>query len=312
METETVSRVLKAARSAWPLANDCEITLEANPTSVDVTRFGGYAEAGVNRVSMGVQALNDDDLQKLGRLHSVSDAIAAFQVARSVFGRVSFDLIYARQDQTVEDWREELTRALDMAVDHLSLYQLTIEEGTAFGDRLAAGGLRGLPDEDRAADMWDATQELTSAAGLPAYEISNHARAGAESTHNLIYWRNGDYVGIGPGAHGRLTLDNNRFATETPLAPGAWLEQVERTGSGESGRDLISSSDRLAEFLLMGLRTTEGIPIERLRHLGGERLFNNINYLIESGFLQQSDDMLRTTTTGRPVLNSILREILAD
>ena len=312
MEPETVSRVLNAARSAWPFANDCEITLEANPTSVDARRFGGYAEMGVNRISMGVQALNDDDLKRLGRLHSVADAISAFGVARSVFERVSFDLIYARQDQTVDSWREELSRALDMAVDHLSLYQLTIEEGTAFGDRLAAGRLRGLPDEDRAADMWEVTQEVTSAAGFHAYEISNHARHGAESKHNLIYWQSGDYVGIGPGAHGRLTLDDTRFATEAPLAPGAWLDQVERNGSGEARRDQIDPQDRLSEFLLMGLRLSEGIDLNRLAHLGGDNLFKNINQLKEIGLLETSDEMLWATEAGRPVLNSVLREILTD
>ena len=312
MEPETVARVLNAARKAWPTANDCEITLEANPTSVDATRFAGYAETGVNRISMGIQALNDEDLRRLGRLHSVDEAVAAFQVARSVFERVSFDLIYARQDQTVDAWREELSRALDMAVDHLSLYQLTIEEGTAFGDRLAAGGLRGLPDEDRAADMWDVTQDVTSSYGFDAYEISNHARQGSESAHNLIYWQSGDYVGVGPGAHGRLTLGGVRFATETPLAPGAWLDQVERTGAGESSRDEINPEDRLAEFLLMGLRLAQGISIPRLQRLGGDGLLNNINSLIDLGLVEASDDTLRATAAGRPILNSVLRELLSD
>lgn len=311
MEPETVARVLSAARAAWPLANDCEITLEANPTSVDATRFAGYAEAGVNRISMGIQALNDDDLRRLGRLHTVDEAMAAFSVARSVFDRVSFDLIYARQDQTVEAWREELSRALEMAVDHLSLYQLTIEEGTAFGDRFAAGRLRGLPDEDRAADMWEVTQEVSVKAGYPAYEISNHARPGAECRHNLIYWKSGDYVGVGPGAHGRLTRGGARFATETPLTPAAWLEQVERTGTGEALHEELDAGDRLAEFLMMGLRLTEGIPETRLAELGGYRLARNINSLIDMSLLERCNGHLRASQSGRPVLNSVLRELIS-
>lgn len=312
MEPSTVARVLSAARSAWPLANDCEITLEANPTSVEASRFAGYAQAGVNRVSMGIQALNDDDLRRLGRLHDVADAMAAFDVARSHFSRVSFDLIYARQDQSVAAWRDELCRALDMAVDHLSLYQLTIEDGTAFGDRFAAGRLRGLPDEDRAADMWEVTQEVTHEAGFDAYEISNHARSGAESLHNLIYWNSGDYVGIGPGAHGRLTLGSRRFATETPLAPGKWLELVETSGNAETLRDEIEPTDRLAEFLMMGLRLVDGIEEERLLRLGGIILINNINSLIDLSLLERRAGRIRATATGRPVLNSVLKEILAD
>lgn len=312
MHPETVARVLNATRVAWPFANDCEITLEANPTSVEAARFERYADAGVNRISMGIQALNDDDLRRLGRLHDVADAMAAFNVARTLFDRVSFDLIYARQEQTLLGWKDELRRALDMAVDHLSLYQLTIEEGTAFGDRYAAGRLRGLPDEDRAADMWEVTQEVTSEAGFAAYEVSNHARPGAESRHNLLYWKSGDYVGIGPGAHGRLTLDGARWATETPLAPGAWIERVATTGSGEALRETIDHADRLAEFLLMGLRVTDGIDEIRLSRLGGDVLFNNISKLVSLDLLERRDGHIRATPQGRPVLNSILREILSD
>ncbi|MEM9551751.1 MAG: radical SAM family heme chaperone HemW, partial [Pseudomonadota bacterium] len=206
MHPDTVASVLDAVRRAWPMVNDPEITLEANPGSVEAHRFAGYRDAGVNRISMGVQALNDRALKRLGRIHSAADARAAFDIARRCFDRVSFDLIYARQDQTLSDWRRELDEALSMAVDHLSLYQLTIEDGTAFADRYRAGGLRGLPADDLSADMYAVTQEVCAEHGLSGYEVSNHARAEAESRHNLIYWRYGDYVGIGPGAHGRVTL----------------------------------------------------------------------------------------------------------
>jgi oxygen-independent coproporphyrinogen-3 oxidase len=309
MEPEVVDRVLRAARSAWGFANDIEVTLEANPTSVEAGRFADYAAAGVNRVSMGVQALRDGDLRRLGRMHSVAEAQAAFDVARGLFGRVSFDLIYARQDQTVAEWRAELGEALAMAVDHLSLYQLTIEEGTVFGARFAAGQLRGLPDEDRAAEMWDVTQEVTEAAGFGSYEVSNHAQVGAESRHNLIYWRCGDYAGVGPGAHGRLTLGGQRWATEAPRAPGAWLAAAE-AGRGEGAREALSAEDERAEVLLMGLRLREGVSLARLEALGMDDIVSNINGLVELGKVETVDGRLRVTDAGRPVLNAVLRGIL--
>jgi oxygen-independent coproporphyrinogen-3 oxidase len=310
MQPEVVDRVLRAARAVWPFANDIEVTLEANPTSVEAGRFRGYADAGVNRVSMGVQALRDADLRRLGRMHSVAEARAAFDIARSVFGRVSFDLIYARQDQTAAEWRAELGEALSMAVDHLSLYQLTIEDGTVFGARFAAGQLRGLPDEDRAAEMWDVTQEVTEAAGFGAYEVSNHAREGAESRHNLIYWRYGDYAGVGPGAHGRLTIGGERWATEGPQAPGAWLAAAE-AGRGEVARERLSAEEQRAEFLLMGLRLREGVDWARLEGFGVEDIVSNINGLVDMGKVEIVDGRLRATAEGRPVLNAVLRAILA-
>ncbi len=308
MDPAVVDGVLTRVRATWPMANEIEITLEANPTSVEAGRFRGYRDAGVNRVSMGVQALNDRDLKALGRLHSVAEARAAFDVARAVFDRVSFDLIYARQEQTLADWRAELGAALEMAIDHLSLYQLTIEEGTAFGDRYAAGKLRGLPDEDRAADMYEVTQEVTARAGLAAYEVSNHAESGWESVHNLIYWRYGDYAGIGPGAHGRLTLGGQRMATEGPKAPGLWLSQVERTANGESVRDVLSLADQRAEFLMMGLRLSGGVDRRRF-DLGS--LDHNINMLVDMGMVEVDAERMRVTAQGRPVLNAVLRGILA-
>jgi oxygen-independent coproporphyrinogen-3 oxidase len=309
MSPDLVASILDAVRATWPMANDPEITLEANPTSVEAGRFRGYAEAGVNRVSMGIQALRDDDLRRLGRLHTVAEARAAFDIARANFDRISFDLIYARQDHSLDDWKAELSEALSMAADHLSLYQLTIEDGTAFGDRLRRGRLRGLPDEDLAADMYDLTQDLCEAAGLPAYETSNHARPGAESRHNLIYWRSGDYAGIGPGAHGRLTLGGHRLATETLRAPGAWLQSVEGRGSGEIQRESVPPEEQLEEYALMGLRLTEGIAAMPL--LDQSNIASNINALVSDGLLEKRDGRLAATRSGRPLLNAVLRAIFA-
>tara|TARA_R110002051_G_scaffold24957_1_gene61365 strand:+ start:3446 stop:4633 length:1188 start_codon:yes stop_codon:yes gene_type:complete len=312
MDPGIVDGILSKVRATWGMANDIEITLEANPTSVEAGRFAGYREAGVNRISMGVQALNDADLKALGRLHSHTEALAAFDVARNIFDRVSFDLIYARQNQTLEAWREELSRALALAVDHLSLYQLTIENGTAFGDRYSAGKLRGLPDDDLAADMYELTQTLCEDAGFPAYEVSNHAKSGSESLHNRIYWRYGDYAGIGPGAHGRLTFAGQRYATETPLAPGAWRALIDRTGSGEGSRSVLTQSDAATEFLLMGLRLSEGVDLNRLESEMFHRIIPKINGLSDIGMVEREQDRLRVTTRGRPVLNAILRHLLDD
>ena len=311
MEPETVADVIAAARAAWPVANNLEVTLEANPTSVEAGRFAGYADAGVNRVSLGVQALNGVDLQRLGRLHTVAEAMQAFEIAKKFFERTSFDLIYARQDQSLAAWQEELRRALDLAVDHLSLYQLTIEGGTAFGDRHAAGKLRGLPEEDLAADMYAVTQEVCGEAGLDAYEISNHAKPGAESRHNLIYWRYGDYAGIGPGAHGRLTIDGRRFATEAWRDPAKWLDAVGR-GTGESLREALGASDEATEYLLMGLRLRDGIDMARYERLAGAPLdAGRLRNLEEIGMVDIADGHLRATQSGRAVLNAVLRELLA-
>ncbi|MDO5647534.1 radical SAM family heme chaperone HemW [Paracoccus sp. (in: a-proteobacteria)] len=310
MLPETVDAVIAAARAAWGFANDIEITLEANPTSVEKTRFQGFSDAGVNRLSMGIQALNDDDLRRLGRLHSVAEARAAFDVARGVFRRVSFDLIYARQGQDRAAWRAELREALDMAVDHLSLYQLTVEPGTAFGARAAAGTLRDLPDDDQSADMYADTQDICAAAGMLGYEISNHAPPGSESRHNLVYWRQGDWAAVGPGAHGRLTLPTGRVATESHRAPGAWLDAVERLGSGESLRDPVPLDEQATEYLLMSLRLAEGLDKARFARLAGQPLdAGRIVHLVELGLVSDSADRLRATDAGRPLLNAILRDL---
>ncbi|RJL05042.1 coproporphyrinogen III oxidase [Paracoccus aestuarii] len=312
MLPETVDAVITAARAGWGFANDIEISLEANPTSVEKTRFEGYAQAGVTRLSMGIQALNDADLRRLGRMHSAAEARAAFDVARGCFGRVSFDLIYARQGQDRASWRRELSEALSMAVDHLSLYQLTIEPGTAFGARAEAGKLRDLPDDDLSADMYHDTQEICEAAGMPGYEVSNHAPAGSESRHNLVYWRQGDWAAVGPGAHGRLTLDGGRVATEALRQPGAWLDAVERTGTGELPRELIPAGEQATEYLLMSLRLAEGLDIDRYDRLAPRPLNRDRLRALEAmGMVEVTGGRVATTREGRPVLNAVLRE-LAD
>ncbi|MEL6840383.1 MAG: radical SAM family heme chaperone HemW [Pseudomonadota bacterium] len=312
MDASVVDAVLTKVRATWGCANDIEVTLEANPTSVEAGRFARYRDAGVNRVSMGIQALNDADLKALGRLHTATEAMAAFDVARDVFDRVSFDLIYARQDQTLAGWEAELRQALDLAIDHLSLYQLTIEDGTAFGDRFAAGRLRGLPEDDVAADMYLLTQDICEDAGMVGYEVSNHARPGAESIHNQIYWRYCDYAGIGPGAHGRLTLQGQRYATETPLGPAAWLHQVRQSGSGEKTRTVLTAEDQFAELLLMGMRLKDGVDLVRLTDNQVEHLANKIKYLSDIGMIEQDDQRIRLTPKGQPILNAVLRTLLSD
>ncbi|MFD0910975.1 radical SAM family heme chaperone HemW [Ruegeria arenilitoris] len=310
MAPETVAAVIDTARSLWRPSNDMEITLEANPGSVEAGRFAAYRDAGVNRISMGIQAMNDEDLRRLGRIHSVAEARAAFDIARTCFDRVSFDLIYARQYQTLEAWRAELTEALSMAIDHLSLYQLTIEAGTAFGDRYSVGKLRGLPEDDNAADMYVATQEVCEAHGMPAYEVSNHAVPGAESRHNLIYWRYGDYVGIGPGAHGRITVDGQRIATETHLAPNAWLNAAEQ-GNGEKLRTPLTDEEQANEYLMMCLRLTEGLDMDRFNRLSGHPLPQpKLDYLQDIGMIAQDGPRVSATADGRAVLNAVIRELL--
>ena len=301
--------MIETATDVFASTNTLEVSLEANPSSVEQDRFRDYAAAGVNRVSLGVQALNDNDLRALGRLHSMAEARAAIEVAQATFDRVSFDLIYARQHQDLAAWEDELTLALTIGTDHLSLYQLTIEPGTAFGARHARGGLAGLPGEDLSADMYELTQSLCEAAGMPAYETSNHARSGSECVHNLVYWRSGDYAGVGPGAHGRLTRGGQRYATEAIRMPDAWLETVRVDGSGQALHESIDDIARLEEYVMMGLRTTEGIDIVRLKSLGGVRA-DTLNKLIDDGWLATSDGRLSTTARGRPLLNAILRELL--
>jgi putative oxygen-independent coproporphyrinogen III oxidase len=310
MLPETVQTVLDAARDTWTFANDIEITLEANPRSVEAARFEGYARAGVNRVSLGVQALNDGDLKRLGRLHSANEAQDAFAVARAVFERVSFDLIYARQDQTLAAWEQELSQALDMAVDHLSLYQLTLEPGTAFWDRAQSGGLRGLPDEDHAAEMYELTQRLCASARMPAYEVSNHAAPGAESRHNLVYWRYGDWIGVGPGAHGRLGLGGARVSTVAWRAPGCWLNAAE-AGSGEEERAVLTATDSASEQLMMSLRLLEGADIDGIYQISNEVApVAQVEELRALGLVHRTPHRLVATPRGRLLLNAVLERLL--
>ena len=310
MPPETVHAILERIRKHWPQPNELEVTLEANPGSVESARFRAYFEGGVSRVSMGIQALNDRDLQRLGRIHTVKEALNAFEIARSTFDRVSFDLIYARQDQTPDHWRSELKQALNMAIDHLSLYQLTIEDGTAFGDRYRIGKLRGLPDENSAATMYDITQEVTVAAGFNTYEVSNHARPGAESRHNTLYWRYGDYIGVGPGAHGRVTINGQRTATEAIRMPDAWLAAAEK-GNGDKLRTPLSTDDQATEFLLMGLRLSDGIDISRYSSLAGRPLPNHaLQELSQLAMIEVKGTNLRATPNGRLVLNAVIAKLL--
>ena len=310
MEPELVSDIIAAIQKAWPTANDLEITLEANPGSVEVGRFEAYRAGGVNRVSLGLQALNDDALKALGRAHTKTEALDALDVAKSTFDRVNFDLIYARQFQTLDEWRIELSEALAMAGDHLSLYQLTVEEGTVFHKRATFGKLPGLPEEDLGAEMYELTQEMTSAAGLPAYEVSNHARKGSESRHNMTYWRGGDYVGIGPGAHGRITGPEGRASTVAHKNPAKWLQSVRKSGHGESEREILRPDEVAIEYLLMAMRTNEGVNLERYHTMQGAMLSGEkIQHLTDLGLVETSEDHLKTTAKGRPLLNGILRDL---
>lgn len=312
MKPQTISSILDSIGKHWSVAPDAEVSLEANPTSVDATRFHGYRAAGVNRVSLGVQALDDASLKSLGRLHSAREALDAVAIARSAFDRYSFDLIYARPDQTPEMWTSELKLAISEAAEHLSLYQLTIEEGTPFFGLHAAGKLK-TPDEDMARRLYDVTQEVCAQQGLPSYEISNHARPGAECKHNLVYWRGQEYAGIGPGAHGRLDIDGIRHAIATEKRPEAWVMRVEDTGNGVITDDLLNSEERADEFLLMGLRLREGIDPARYKTLSGRALDpDRIRILRDEGAIVVEDSgRLRVTQEGFPVLDAVVADLAA-
>lgn len=314
MPPETVGAIIERIAELWGLADDVEITAEANPTSVEREKLSALSAAGVNRVSLGVQALDNDVLRFLGRGHDAREAIAAIETAAELFGRYSFDLIYARPDQSAADWRQELGRALALAGSHLSLYQLTIERGTPFYGNWRQGQLMPL-DDDAAADLFIETQEILTAAGLPAYEISNHAAAGAECRHNLLYWRYGEYAGIGPGAHGRLIAARGKLAVERRKLPERWLEQVERQGHGTRSESLLSREDRVVEMVMMGLRTNEGIPNARfLRETGSsyrEVLDTRaLGDLQELGLIETDQDTLKATEAGRLRLDAVLERLL--
>ncbi|MEO1794281.1 MAG: radical SAM family heme chaperone HemW [Pseudomonadota bacterium] len=310
MPVATVEAILAAIDRAWGIADGAEITLEANPTSVEAERFRGYRLAGINRVSLGVQSLRDDDLRALGRMHTAAEAISAVEVAQQTFDRISFDLITARPKQTVPEWRAELGQALALAADHLSLYQLTIEPGTPF-EKLHAANKLIVPDPDLADDLYALTNEMTAAAGLPLYEISNHARPGSESQHNLLYWRYGEYVGIGPGAHGRPIVDGARQATSTERHPETWRDRVAETGAAFVETTPLTREDLADELLLMGLRLVEGVDLVRLQALGGVTLDPaTVNTLAADGFLNPpTNRTLSATAKGRFVLNRLVLEL---
>jgi oxygen-independent coproporphyrinogen-3 oxidase len=311
MSPDTAGAVIEGIARHWKLAPDAEITLEANPSSVEAARFRGYRDAGVNRVSLGVQSLDDGVLRTLGRLHTAAEALVAVGVARATFDRFSFDLIYARPGQTLGAWREELARALALAGAHLSLYQLTIEPGTAFADLNARGKLN-VPDGELARALYDLTQELTGRAGLPAYEISNHAVPGEECRHNLLYWRYGEYAGIGPGAHGRIVVDDARQATATERNPEHWAALVESRGHGLIEMAALSPAEQADEALLMGLRLAEGIELDRLAALTGlAPRPAALAELVRRGLIERPSDRstggrVRASAQGRIVLDQVV------
>jgi putative oxygen-independent coproporphyrinogen III oxidase len=311
MEPETVAGIIKEISKLWVLALDIEISLEANPTSVEAQKFSDFRKAGINRISMGIQSLRNDDLKALGRMHSVNEARKAFDIAKDNFERVSFDLIYARQGQSKFDWEIELKEASSMAVDHLSLYQLTIEDGTRFGDLYERGNLKGMPNDSLAADMYDITQEVTLQNDMPAYEISNHAIEGAESRHNLIYWRYGDYIGVGPGAHGRISENGNKIATTTIENPENWLRGVELNGTSTIDDEVINHIDQASEYLMMSLRLIEGVDMERYKKISGVALDNKlIDKNIENGLITVINNNLIATQRGRIILNTLIKDLL--
>jgi len=312
MKPATVGGILDAIARHWSIDPRVEVTLEANPSSVEAQRFRGYRAAGVNRVSLGVQALDNAALRELGRLHTAEDALAAVETARGIFQRYSFDLIYARPRQTPDAWAAELKRAIAEAAEHLSLYQLTIEPDTPFAALHKAGKLI-TPDEDTGRALYDVTQQICAAAGLPAYEISNHARPGRECRHNLVYWRGHDYAGIGPGAHGRLTIDGARLATETDKRPEGWLSRVESVGHGIVVEEELTHTERGDEYLLMGLRLAEGIDLDRFRAIAGHDIDpEKIAFLREQGAVETTaDGKLRVTLEGFPILDAVVADLAA-
>jgi oxygen-independent coproporphyrinogen-3 oxidase len=312
MQPSTVGTILETVGKHWNVDPTVEVTLEANPTSVEATRFRGYRAAGVNRVSLGVQALDDASLKELGRLHTAREALDAVAIARQSFERYSFDLIYARPRQTPHEWEAELKLAIGEAAEHLSLYQLTIEPDTPFA-MLHKSGKLVTPDDDTSRTLYDLTQEVCNAAGLPAYEVSNHARPGAECRHNLVYWRAHEYAGVGPGAHGRLDIDGQRYATMTEKRPEAWLMRVESLGHGLITDDLLTREERADEFLLMGLRLVEGIDPARYESVSNRALDpKRIEALAAYGFVERGrDGCLRVTPAGFPVLDAVVADLAA-
>lgn len=314
MKPKTVAHLINTASALFTFTDDIEITLEANPTSIENAKFADFKAAGINRVSIGIQALNEEDLKFLGREHSAEDALNALKIADRHFERFSFDLIYARPNQDLKSWEVELTEAIKYAKGHLSLYQLTIEQGTAFYTRHQRGDFQ-IPNADYAGDLYEMTLDITAQAGLPAYEISNHAALGQESRHNLTYWQYMDYIGIGPGAHGRISLNNGKNATRGHRAPDIWLQRVQEHGHGSHEFEAITPNEQIDEIIMMGLRLKHPIPFDRLETLGQcdiDRLIDleKIKMLSHEGYLTLTEDHLQTTEAGWQRLNSMLPLIL--
>jgi len=312
MEVATVERILAAISRHWTISTGAEITLEANPTSVEADRFKGYRKAGVNRVSAGVQSLDNAQLKFLGRLHTVEEAKRIIALAREIFPRLSFDLIYARPGQSEAEWQQELHAAIELAADHLSLYQLTIEQGTPFYELHKRGRLA-MPDNEQSANLYQLTQQITAAKGLPNYEISNHAVADSECQHNLVYWRYHDYAGIGPGAHGRLSVDNKKLATVTQYNPEIWWQKAMASGHGMKEQEVLGGEAAADEFLLMGLRLREGIDPARYHAMSGKTLNQEkIEFLTQQGLLEQADNgQLRASSSGSMVLDALVADLAA-
>ncbi len=314
MKPETVDSVLASIRKYWNLKNEIEITLEANPTSIEAQKFEDFRAAGVNRVSVGVQSLRDEDLKFLGREHSTKEAIKALEVANKVFDRVSFDLIYARPEQTIEAWKAELKEALELSTGHLSIYQLTIEKGTPFYTQAKRGDFR-VPESDQAGEFYEVTQEICEAAGMPAYEISNHAIEGQESAHNLTYWKYADYSGFGPGAHGRLTIEGQKFATRTHRAPDIWLDKVDQDSHGYHPFEEVSAEERFTEMMMMGLRLKDGVAFKDIETETGQdwRMLirqDKAQYLVDENMLEITPTHIKPTREGMQRLNSLLAYLL--
>ena len=311
MSEDTIDKILDTISNLWTCSPKVEISLEANPTSVEAKKFKSFRESGINRLSMGIQALNDNDLKRLGRLHTAKEAEAAFKIAAQHFDRVSFDLMYGRQNQTVKDWEKELLTAIAMSIGHLSLYQLTIEDNTRFGDLFANGKLLGLPKDDTSVEFYNLTQNICDANGLPSYEISNHAKKGQECQHNITYWKGFSFLGIGPGAHGRLDIRQKRYLTEAPSNPEVWLEQVQKEKMHLFHYESISNSEQAEEYIIMGLRLREGVNLSYYNQLAKTKIPEEIiNELVNGNLISLDNQILKTTKAGKVLTNYVIKKLL--
>ena len=311
MSENTVNKILDTIFKLWTCSSTLEISLEANPTSVEAKKFKSFQESGINRISMGIQALNDNDLKRLGRLHTTKEAKDSFNIAAKYFDRVSFDLMYGRQHQTLNDWEKEILDAIAMSIGHLSLYQLTIEDNTRFGELFSKGKLLGLPKDDTSVEFYNLTQSICEANGLPAYEISNHAKTGQECRHNISYWKGISFLGIGPGAHGRVDIGNKRYLTEAPSNPEVWLDQIQKKRIDLFHCESISNSEQAEEYIMMGLRLREGINLSHYNQLAKTKIPKSIiNELVNDNLIALDNQVLTITKAGKVLTNYVIRKIL--